>query len=69
MDSLLELFYDTMSHQLTYSPDYERGLHRWQALKPSLDLEDAARSREYEWGYLTFLAGIRFGISLFQESE
>lgn len=66
MDSALELLYDTISHQLAHSPEYEKGLLLWKSLSPSLDLDDAAELREYEWGYLTFLSGIRLGLELGQ---
>lgn len=62
MESLLEFLYESATRPLADSHSYSDALSRWKHLNPPLDWEDAAYAREYEWGYLSFLAGLRLGL-------
>lgn len=62
MEFLLESLYESMTRPLAGSSKYVEALSQWSSLNPPLDWDDAASTREYEWGYLSFLAGLRLGL-------
>lgn len=67
-DLLAELYDNMVKEKHATSPEYQKAREQWAAIaNPNdLDLQDAAFFLEYEWGYLTFLSGIRFGLELGQ---
>jgi hypothetical protein len=67
MNCAIEQLYYIMSKSIKESPDYREALSQWSSLHPNLALEDAAFSREYQWGALCFSAGLDLGLSLSQE--
>lgn len=65
-DALLELYeHFVLAPDLT-TPYYTKAQKEWAGAKGGtwLELEDAARCREYEWGCLSFRAGLRLGLEL-----
>lgn len=62
MEFLLESLYESVTRPLADSTGYAEALSHWNDLNPPLDWDDTASTREYEWGYLCFLAGLRLGL-------
>ena len=65
-DTLLELYERFVVTQDPATPHYTRALAEWEGARGGtwLGLEDAAQGREYEWGFLSFRAGLNLGLEL-----